>query len=132
YRIFFAEGHQWTYNLTELGRYYRRYWNLMKYWREAFPGVMYEAVYEENVHDVETSARNLIGHLGLEWSDQCLEFYNVDRPVKTASLSQVRKPIYKTSTNRWRKYEKYLGPLLEEIGDIVEEYEDEIAHLIER
>lgn len=132
YRIFFAEGHQWTYNLTELGRYYRRYWDLMKYWREAFPGVMYEAVYEENVHDVETSARNLIAHLGLEWSDQCLEFYNVDRPVKTASLSQVRKPIYKTSTNRWRKYEKYLGPLLEEIGDIVEEYEGEIAHLIER
>lgn len=131
YRIFFAEGHQWTYNLTELGRYYRRYWELMKYWREAFPGVMYEAVYEENVHDVETSARNLIAHLGLEWNDQCLEFYNLDRPVKTASLSQVRKPIYKTSTNRWRKYEKYLGPLLDEIGDIVEEYESEIAHLIE-
>jgi hypothetical protein len=92
---------------------------------------MYEAVYEENVHDVETSARNLIAHLGLEWNDQCLEFYNLDRPVKTASLSQVRKPIYKTSTNRWRKYEKYLGPLLDEIGDIVEEYESEIAHLIE-
>lgn len=130
YRIFFAEGHQWTYNLTELGRYYRRYWDLMKYWREAFPGVMYEAIYEENVNDVETSAKNLISHLDLEWNDQCLEFYNVDRPVKTASLSQVRKPIYKTSTNRWRKYEKYLGPLLEEIGDIVEEYESEISHLI--
>lgn len=132
YRIFFAEGHQWTYNLSELGRYYRRYWELMKHWREAFPGRMYEAVYEENVNDVETSARNLIAHLGLDWNDQCLEFYNVDRPVKTASLSQVRKPIYKTSTNRWRKYEKYLGPLLEEIGDIVEEYENEIAHLIEK
>ena len=130
YRIFFAEGHQWTYNLTELGRYYRRYWNLMKYWREAFPGVMYEAVYEENVNDVETSARKLIDHLGIEWNDQCLKFYDVDRPVKTASLSQVRKPIYKTSTNRWRKYEKYLKPLLDEIGDIVEEYEAEISHLI--
>ena len=130
YRIFFAEGHQWTYNLTELGRYYRRYWNLMKYWREAFPGVMYEAVYEENVDNVERSAKKLIDHLGLEWNDQCLKFYDVDRPVKTASLSQVRQPIYKTSTNRWRKYEKYLGPLLEEIGDIVEEYESEISHLI--
>lgn len=132
YRIFFAEGHQWTYNLTELGRYYRRYWDLMKYWREAFPGVMYEAVYEENVNDVETSARRLIDYLGLEWNEQCLQFYDVDRPVKTASLSQVRKPIYKTSTNRWRKYEKYLQPLLDEIGDIVEEYESEISHLIVR
>ncbi|MGH1460649.1 MAG: tetratricopeptide repeat-containing sulfotransferase family protein [Neptuniibacter sp.] len=132
YRIFFAEGHQWTYNLTELGRYYRRYWDLMKHWREAFPGVMHEVRYEENVADVEGQARKLIDYLDLEWNDNCLEFYNVDRPVKTASLSQVRKPIYKTSTNRWRKYEQYLGPLLEEIGDIVEEYEADIQHLIEK
>ena len=132
YRIHFAEGHQWTYNLRELGRFYKRYWNLMKYWREAFPGVMYEAVYEDNVADVEASARRLIDYLGLEWSDRCLEFYNVDRPVKTASLTQVRKPIYKTSTNRWRKYEKYLGPLLEELGDIVPQYEAEVAHLLEK
>lgn len=104
----------------------------MQYWREAFPGVMYEAVYEENVADVEGSARKLIEHLGLPWDENCLNFYNTDRPVKTASLTQVRKPIYKTSTNRWRKYEKYLGPLLEELGDIVPKYEAEIAHLIEK
>lgn len=132
YRIHFAEGHQWSYNLRELGRFYKRYWNLMKYWREAFPGVMYEAIYEENVADVESSAKKLINHLGLEWNENCLNFYNTDRPVKTASVTQVRKPIYKTSTNRWRKYEKYLGPLLEELGDIVPEYEAEIAHLIEK
>jgi Flp pilus assembly protein TadD len=132
YRIFFSEGHQWTYNLNELGRYYRRYWEMMKYWREAFPGVMLEIRYEENVADVEGQARKLIEYLDLPWNENCLEFYNVDRPVKTASLSQVRQPIYKTSTNRWRKYEKYLGPLLDEIGDIVQEYEGEIAHLIEK
>ncbi len=132
YRILFAEGHQWTYNLHELGRYYRRYWNIMKYWREEFPGLMHEVRYEDNVADVEESAKKLIEYLELDWNDNCLEFYNVDRPVKTASLSQVRKPIYKTSTNRWRKYEKYLGPLLDEIGDIVEEYEAEIEHLIEK
>ncbi len=132
YRIHFAEGHQWTYQLQELGRFYKRYWNLMKYWREEFPGVMYEAVYEDNVADVESSAKRLIDYLGLEWNDRCLEFYNVDRPVKTASVTQVRKPIYKTSTNRWRKYEKYLGPLLDELGDIVPQYEAEIAHLLEK
>jgi tetratricopeptide (TPR) repeat protein len=129
YRILFAEGHQWTYNLSELGRYYRRYWDLMQHWREQFPDAMYEVRYEDNVADVEGSARRLIDYLGLEWDDNCLNFYNLDRPVKTASASQVRKPIYTTSVNRWRKYESYLGPLLEEIGDIVEAYEKEIAHL---
>ena len=123
YRIHFAEGHQWTYNLHELGRHYRRYWDLMKYWREEYPGVMLEVRYEDNVADVEGQAKKIIDHLGLEWNENCLNFYNVDRPVKTASVTQVRRPIYKTSTNRWRKYEKYLGPLLHEIGDIVEEYE---------
>jgi tetratricopeptide (TPR) repeat protein len=129
YRILFAEGHQWTYNLSELGRYYRRYWDLMQHWREQFPDAMLEVRYEDNVADVEGSARRLIDYLGLEWNDSCLNFYNLDRPVKTASASQVRKPIYTTSVNRWRKYEAYLGPLLEEIGDIVEAYEKEIAHL---
>jgi hypothetical protein len=93
---------------------------------------MYEVRYEDNVADVEGQARALIEYLGLPWNDACLEFYNTDRPVKTASASQVRKPIYATSTNRWRRYEKHLGPLLEEIGDIVEEYEAEIAHLIQK
>jgi tetratricopeptide (TPR) repeat protein len=130
YRILFAEGQQWTYNLSELGRYYKRYWDLMKHWRENFPGAMYEVRYEEIVADVEGQARKLIDCLGLEWHDECLEFYNTDRPVKTASASQVRKPIYTTSTNRWRRYEQYLGPLIEELGGIVQEYEAEIAHLV--
>ncbi len=132
YRIHFAEGHHWSYRLRELGRFYKRYWNLMKYWREAYPGVMYEVRYEDNVADVEGSARKLIDYLGLEWNENCLNFYNTDRPVKTASVTQVRKPIYTTSTNRWRKYEKFLQPLLQELGDIVPQYESEISHLLEK
>jgi hypothetical protein len=132
YRIHFAEGHYWSYNQIELGRFYRRYWNLMKFWRENFPGMMLEIRYEDNVADVEGQAKKIIDYLGLDWDDNCLNFYNTDRPVKTASVTQVRKPIYNTSTNRWRKYEKYLGPLLGEIGDIVEEYEAEIAHLLDK
>ncbi len=132
YRIHFAEGQLWSYNLRESGRYYKRYWNLMKFWRDAFPQAMLEVRYEDNVADVEGQAKKIIDYLGLEWNDNCLNFYNTDRPVKTASATQVRKPIYTTSTNRWRKYEKYLGPLLEELGDIVPEYEAEIAHLYEK
>jgi tetratricopeptide (TPR) repeat protein len=129
YRIHFAEGQLWSYNLRELGRYYRRYWQLMQHWRESFPGMMIEIRYEDNVADVEGQARKLIEFLGLPWDPKVLEFHKTERPVKTASASQVRKPIYTTSTNRWRKYEKHLGPLLDEIGDIVQAYEAEIAHL---
>ena len=132
YRIHFAEGQLWSYNQRELGRYYKRYWNLMKLWRQEFPEAMLEVRYEDNVADVESQARKIIDYLGLGWNDNCLNFYNTDRPVKTESASQVRKPIYTTSTNRWRKYEKYLGPLLEELGDIVPEYEAEIAHLADK
>ena len=127
YRIHFAEGHQWSYNLSELGRYYKRYWELMSHWREQFPGMMYEIRYEDNVANLEPQARSLIDFLGLDWYDECLKFYETDRPVKTASAAQVRQPIYNTSTNRWRKYEHLLGPLLEEIGDIVNLYEAELA-----
>ena len=123
YRIHFAEGQQWSYNLRELGRYYRRYWQLMGHWRRTLPGVMYEIKYEDNVEDVENSARALIAHLGLPWTDNCLRFYETERPVKTASASQVRKPIYNTSVNRWKKYEKYLEPLLEELGDVPAQYQ---------
>ncbi len=90
---------------------------------------MFEARYEDTVVDVEGQARKIIDHLGLEWNDNCLAFYNIDRPVLTASVTQVRRPIYKTSINRWRRYEKYLGPLREELGEIVPEYEAEIATL---
>lgn len=129
YRIHFGEGQLWSYNLRELGRQYRRYDRIMRHWRQEFPGVVYDVRYEDNVADVEGQARKLIEYLGLEWRDECLSFYNTERPVRTASATQVRKPIYTTSTNRWRKYEKYLGPLLEELGDLVPQYEAEIAHL---
>ena len=126
YRILFAEGQQWSYNLRELGRYYKHYWRLMRHWRETLPGVIYEMRYEDTVADVEGQARAVIDFLGLEWTDSCLKFYETERPVKTASASQVRKPIYNTSVNRWKKYEKYLQPLLEELGDIPKQYEEKL------
>ena len=130
YRLMFGDGQEWSYDLRELGRYYRRYNALMQHWREQFPGLMLEVRYEDVIADFEGQARRITEYLGLAWDDACLKFHETERPVRTASASQVRKPIYATSTNRWRKYEKYLGPLLEELGDIVPEYEAEIAHLM--
>jgi tetratricopeptide (TPR) repeat protein len=132
YRLLFGDGHQWSFDLGLLGRFYRRYWDLMAHWREQFPGSMLEIRYEDSVADFEGQARRIVAYLGLEWSDDCLRFFETERSVRTASASQVRKPIYATSTNRWRRYEKHLGPLLAEIGEIVEQYEAELAQPVSR
>lgn len=129
YRIHFAEGQRWSYNLTDLGKYYRVYWDLMKFWRDEFAGEFLEVRYEDNIVDLEANSKIIMNYVGLEWTEEMLDFHKTKRAVKTASIQQVRKPIYKSSMNRWKKYEKYLGPLLDEIGDLVEEYEAETPGL---
>jgi hypothetical protein len=72
--------------------------------------------YEEVVGDIEGQARRILDYCGLEWDPRVLEFHRTERPVKTASSSQVRQPIYSSSVARWRNYERFLGPLLDELG----------------
>jgi len=107
-----------SYDLTELGHYYGKYRELMDHWKEVLPeGFMTTVVYEDVVADTEGEAKRLIEFLGLPWNDKCLEFHKSDRPVKTASVAQVRKPIYKSSVKRWAKYGKGLQPLIDAIED---------------
>ena len=102
-----------SYELGELGRYYGKYRELMKHWETVLPdGFMITVQYEDVVSDTEKEARRLIEFLGLPWSDKCVDFHKSDRPVKTASVAQVRKPIYKTSVKRWKKYGDGLQPLV--------------------
>ncbi len=109
---FESPGLAWTYDLTELGRYYLHYARLMEYWRAALPpGRMLDVQYEETVEDLEAQARRILAYCGLEWDPRCLEFYKTKRPVKTASVTQVRKPIYRSSVNRADKYGELLAPL---------------------
>jgi tetratricopeptide (TPR) repeat protein len=111
-----------SYDLGELGRYHRRYQDLMEHWREVLPASAFlEVQYEDVVADPETNARRVIDFLELEWDPRCLKFHESDRPVKTASVSQVRKPIYKTSVERGRRYGDKLNPLIEALGLKVEE-----------
>ena len=106
-----------SYDLKELGRYYNKYLQLMEHWRAVLPkGFMLETQYEDVVADKEGKARQIIEFLGLEWNDACLNFHETDRPVKTASVSQVRKPIYNTSVERWRRYGDGLQPLIEALA----------------
>lgn len=117
-KLFSGEQSQ-TYDLGELGRYYRAYHGLMQHWREVLPqGAFLDVQYEEAVADTETQARRILEYCGLEWDPRVLDFHKNERPVKTASASQVRKPIYSSSVARWRNYEAHLGPLLKELGDL--------------
>jgi len=105
-----------SYDLSELGRYYRKYAELMDHWHKVLPkGVLTSVQYEDVVADTEKEAKALIDFIGLEWDPKCVEFHKSDRPVKTASVAQVRKPIYKTSVKRWKKYGDGLQPLVDAI-----------------
>jgi len=120
YSILFSAGQGFTYDLAELGRYYRCYRELMAHWRSVLPpGAMLDLTYEEVVDDLPGQARRLIDYCGLPWDDRCISFHKTSRLVKTASAVQVRKPLFRSSLQRWRKYEAGLGALLRELGDIV-------------
>jgi tetratricopeptide (TPR) repeat protein len=114
FSILFAVGQGYTYDLGELGRFWRAHESVMQHWREVLPeGSMIEVQYEDLVADLETHARRIIAHCRLEWTDACLEFYKTQRPVQTASVVQVRQPIYRSSIGRWEPYKVMLRPLLE-------------------
>ena len=127
YNTLFAVKHYWSYDFGSLGRTYRRYWDLMQHWRDVLPGRFLELRYEQGVEDIEQQARKLLEWCGLPWNDQVLRFYENDRPVNTASVSQVRQPIYSSSVGKWKKWEPYIQPLLAEIGDIERQYWAEIG-----
>ncbi|MGA3307558.1 MAG: tetratricopeptide repeat protein [Xanthobacteraceae bacterium] len=119
-KLFSAEQNH-TYDLGELGRYYKRYEQLIKHWRRVLPkGRILDVRYEDVVADLEGQARRIISHCGLPWDDRCLSFHKTDRPVRTASATQVRQPIYKSAVGRWRVYQDHLGPLVSALGDLVE------------
>jgi tetratricopeptide (TPR) repeat protein len=109
----FSSGHAYKSDLESLAVFYEQYVRLMDHWRSVLPaGTMYEFWYEDLVEDTENQARRLLDFLGLQWEEGVLDFHKKERAVFTASKWQVRQPIYKTSRERWRRYEKHLGPLL--------------------
>jgi tetratricopeptide (TPR) repeat protein len=112
-----AQAH--TFDLAELGRYYRGYDALMAHWRRVLPdGVMLEVQYEDLVADFEPQARRIVAHCGLQWDDRCRAFHETRRAVRTASAAQVRQPIYRSAVGRWQPYAAMLTPLIEALeGD---------------
>jgi len=112
----FAGNMPWAHDLRSLGAFHRDCDRLMEHWREVIDVPMLEVRYEELIGDQEAVTRAIIEFLGLEWDDACLRFHESKRVAATASNAQVRKPMYRTSVERWRRYERHLGPLKRALG----------------
>jgi hypothetical protein len=117
FSLLFTGTQPFAYDLAELGRYYRGYETVMEHWRRVLPpGVMMDVQYEELVEDLEGVARRVLRHCGLAWEDACRDFHDTKRTVRTASLMQVREPLYRSSIGSWHRYAKDLTPLAEALG----------------
>jgi tetratricopeptide (TPR) repeat protein len=118
----FARGQNFTYGLAEIGAYYRDYVALMAHFDVVLPGRVYRVHHEAMVEDTEGEVRRLLDYCGLPFDERCLRFYENDRPVRTASSEQVRRPINRDGIEQWKHYEPWLGPLKEVLGDVLDAY----------
>ena len=113
---FSSGGNGYAYDLNDLSEFYHLYLDLMTFWREHYPDRIYDLNYEQLTANQEAETRQLLAHCDLAWEPQCLDFPLSRRPVGTASSYQVRQPMYRNSSQAWRKYEAHLKPLLKSLG----------------
>ena len=118
----FAQGQAFSYDLADLGRYYRDYVELMAHFDVALPGRVHRVIYEDLVEDTEGEVRRLLDYCGLPFEDACLRFYENDRAVRTVSSEQVRRPIFRDGLEQWRHFEAWLGPLETALGPTLESW----------
>jgi tetratricopeptide (TPR) repeat protein len=118
----FASGQPFTYGLSDLGRYYRDYVELMAHFDAVLPGRVHRVIYEDLVADPEAQMRRLLDYCGLPFEAGCLRFYENDRAVRTASSEQVRQPIFTDAAEHWRHFQPWLGPLETSLGPVLDAY----------
>ena len=130
FQNFFAPGLNFSYDLWNLGHYFRLYEQLMQHWKSVLPGQILDLDYESLVYHPPEHITRLLDFCGLEFHESCLRFYNSQRDVKTASYDQVRQPMYTSSAGAWKRYEHYLQPLKQALGeDILSRYEQNIIEI---
>ncbi|OHB28444.1 MAG: hypothetical protein A2790_15625 [Phenylobacterium sp. RIFCSPHIGHO2_01_FULL_69_31] len=118
----FARGQGFTYDLSDIGRYYRAYVDYLAHFDAILPGRVHRVIYERMVSDPEAETRALLAHCGLPFEEACLRFYENDRAVRTASSEQVRRPIFTDAADHWRNYDPWLGPLKAALGPVLDAY----------
>ena len=122
YKQLFARGLAYSYDLRDIGRYYRDYAELMEHFDAVLPGRVHRVYYEQLVADPQRELKRLLEYCALPFEAQCLQFHENRRIVQTISSEQVRRPIYADSVDQWRHFEPWLGPLKEALGDLVDRY----------
>jgi tetratricopeptide (TPR) repeat protein len=115
FKTLFNQGYPFSYDLAEVAEYYIGYHRLMSHWHRVLPDTILDVSYEQLVTAPATEARRVFGHCGLQWSDHCLDIGQRDTASTTASAAQVRRPIYSTSVDLWRRYEGPLAPVAERL-----------------
>ncbi|MGH7024726.1 MAG: sulfotransferase [Caulobacteraceae bacterium] len=123
----FARGHDFSYDLSDIGRYYRAYVDLMAHFDEVLPGRVVRVIYEDMIDDTEGQVRRLLAALDLPFEPACLEFHRNERAVRTASSEQVRRPIFREGLDQWRNYGPWLAPLSTALGPALEAWRGEGA-----
>jgi len=118
----FARGQSFSYDLGEIGRYYRDYVRALEHIDHVLPGRVNRVFYEQMVEDTATEVRRLLDAIGLPFEEACLRFYETERAVRTASSEQVRRPIFREGLDQWRHYEPWLGPLADALGPVLTDY----------
>ena len=113
----FTRGQEFTYSIEDIARYYRTYLELMRHWDAVLPGRILRVWYEDVVEDLEGNVRRILKFCGLEFEPACVEFYKTERSISTASSEQVRQPIFRDGLFQWRNYERWLGPLKDNLDD---------------
>ena len=120
----FAQGQAFTYDLQDIGTYYRDYVDLMSHFDRVLPGRVHRVIYEDLVADTETQVRILLAHCGLGFEDACLAFHRNGRAVRTVSSEQVRKPIFRDGLDQWKRFEPWLTSLKTALGPALEHWRD--------
>ncbi|HEY8696079.1 MAG TPA: sulfotransferase [Rhizomicrobium sp.] len=118
----FARGQGFAYSLSDLGRYYANYVEMMAHFDAVLPGRIHRVFYERMVDDPESEIGALLAHCGLPFEPQCLRFHETERPVRTASSEQVRLPIFSDGLENWRPFEPWLGDLKAALGPLLSSY----------
>lgn len=119
YRQLFGEfGAKFSYKIDEIAPFYKSYMALMDYWESVTDGLILRIRYEDLVQNQETTSKKLLSFCELDWQDNCLNFHQTKRTVKTLSSSQVRQPIFKQGVDRWKRYESQLAPLKKEFNRV--------------
>ena len=117
YKQHFASGHEYSYKLEHIGRYYNDYLRFMDHWDAVLPGKVMLVHYEDMVRHTEKTIRGILDHIGVDFEEACLRFFENKRAVKTASSEQVRQPIYTKSVGRWRNVSDQLQALTDSLGE---------------